>query len=1072
MFSSNSPSLQNTVKGLVSFPVALAIAVGSLVTGPAAQASGEAPSILKDINQSTKDGLDPFASGDAFTEMDGYLYFISNEDDLWKTDGTESGTVLVKEFSLSAPLNLHVFQNRLYFGAQDAENGRELWSSDGTTEGTELLLDINVGAGSSSPASFAEMNGDLYFAASNGTNGNELWKTDGTASGTNMVKDIYAGSSWSTPQQLTAVGSTLYFTATDSTNGRELWKSDGTADGTSLVKNIRSSSSSSNPTELLALNGTTILFGAYNGTRTGLWKSTGTAENTTEIFTYSPGYLTKLGSEVFFAASKTEGSELWVTDGTTTTLVKDINPGSSSSSPKYLMAHDGELYFAAEDGVNGRQVWISDGTTSGTTRLSGISGATAGSDDVYEMTVLGDEIFFVVETPALWREVWKVSALRTGAPHVASNVKDILDGALDTGNGPRGLAVLGSKIVFVAADLAHGHEIWSTDGTDSGTSLVKDVNAEGNDSLDSLDMLTIGDNTFFVADDGVHGTELWKTNGTAEGTVMVKDIRTGPSGASPSDLTAFDSKLFFSANDGVNGRELWESDGTEAGTQMVKAIQSPSDASLNQFTVVGSTLFFVAHDVGEDEGRLWKTDGTADGTVLVKDVNPGDEEQLEALTAVGSTLFFTADDGTNGWELWKSDGSTGGTVMVKDIDTSGSSSPNNLVEFDSMLFFQADDGSTGDELWKSDGTTSGTVMVKDIRAGADAGDPRYFAVVGESLFFRARDTANGRELWKSDGTEAGTVLVKDIYPGSSGSSPFQLTAVGSTLFFRADDGTNGTELWKSDGTPEGTQMVKDLNSNGSSNPTDFVASGNELFFTADVDGDQVWRSDGSPSGTTLIHDVRPGFTGGPPSGISIVGSTVYLIGYQAATGYELWRLIDVADQGVPNIVAKPYYGPIVQSVPKSAQPGDLITVTGKRLDTIASITVGDQTVEATDQTSEQLTFRAPDIQAGNYQVRFSAPASNVVLFSSFQIMEGPVNLSDDDLGKVNVGSFNGKLVVYALGLDGARITWKVGGIWGQDYASSDALNRFDRLTPRKGVTVKVDIYVDGVKRLTKSVLTR
>jgi hypothetical protein len=75
-------------------------------------------------------------------------------------------------------------------------------------------------------------------------------------------------------------------------------------------------------------------------------------------------------------------------------------------------------------------------------------------------------------------------------------------------------------------------------------------------------------------------------------------------------------------------------------------------------------------------------------------------------------------------------------------------------------------------------------------------------------------------------------------------------------------------------------------------------------------------------------------------------------------------------------------------------------------------------------------------------------------------------------GKVNVGSFNGKLVVYALNLDGSRITWKVGGIWGQDFAEGNTLNRFYRPTPTRGVTVNVDIFVDGVKQLTKSVLTR
>jgi hypothetical protein len=75
-------------------------------------------------------------------------------------------------------------------------------------------------------------------------------------------------------------------------------------------------------------------------------------------------------------------------------------------------------------------------------------------------------------------------------------------------------------------------------------------------------------------------------------------------------------------------------------------------------------------------------------------------------------------------------------------------------------------------------------------------------------------------------------------------------------------------------------------------------------------------------------------------------------------------------------------------------------------------------------------------------------------------------------GTVNVGSFNGKLVVYAKNLDGKRISWKVGGNWGKAVAVGNTLNRFDRLTPRKGVTLSVDIYVNGVKTLTKSVVTR
>jgi hypothetical protein len=74
-------------------------------------------------------------------------------------------------------------------------------------------------------------------------------------------------------------------------------------------------------------------------------------------------------------------------------------------------------------------------------------------------------------------------------------------------------------------------------------------------------------------------------------------------------------------------------------------------------------------------------------------------------------------------------------------------------------------------------------------------------------------------------------------------------------------------------------------------------------------------------------------------------------------------------------------------------------------------------------------------------------------------------------GKVNVGSFNGKLVVYASNLNGKRISWKVGGNWGSAVASSN-FAIFNRPTPRAGATVNVEVFVDGVSTLKKSVVTR
>tara|TARA_B110000902_G_scaffold13064_1_gene15786 strand:+ start:70 stop:660 length:591 start_codon:yes stop_codon:yes gene_type:complete len=113
--------------------------------------------------------------------------------------------------------------NTLYFTADDGTNGEELWKSDGTASGTVMVQDINSGSSSSSPYYLTAVGNTLYFQANDGTNGNELWKSDGTSSGTVMVKDIVSGSSSSYPSDLTAVGNTLYFTVDDGTNGQELW---------------------------------------------------------------------------------------------------------------------------------------------------------------------------------------------------------------------------------------------------------------------------------------------------------------------------------------------------------------------------------------------------------------------------------------------------------------------------------------------------------------------------------------------------------------------------------------------------------------------------------------------------------------------------------------------------------------------------------------------------------------------------------------------------------------------------------------------------------------------------------
>ncbi len=131
----------------------------------------------------------------------------------------------------SNPSDFTNVNNTVFFRATDPTNGYELWKSDGTGTGTVLVKDIRPGAPGSYPGYLINVNGTLLFRANDGSNGYELWKSDGTGAGTVQVKDIQPGASNSFTYFLTNVNGTLFFSANDGTSGQELWKSDGTGAG-------------------------------------------------------------------------------------------------------------------------------------------------------------------------------------------------------------------------------------------------------------------------------------------------------------------------------------------------------------------------------------------------------------------------------------------------------------------------------------------------------------------------------------------------------------------------------------------------------------------------------------------------------------------------------------------------------------------------------------------------------------------------------------------------------------------------------------------------------------------------
>jgi len=151
------------------------------------------------------------------------LYFHDSKS-MFKTNGTVAGTSKVNPDNVGVEWRSFpvLFNDEIYFGGsildrnnQISEN--ELWKTDGTTEGTVLVKVIDSDFGVN-PARFIKVGNELIFNAVTKNEGQELWRTDGTESGTVLIKDYAAGSTgfianFTTPAFHAVVNNILVFSA-------------------------------------------------------------------------------------------------------------------------------------------------------------------------------------------------------------------------------------------------------------------------------------------------------------------------------------------------------------------------------------------------------------------------------------------------------------------------------------------------------------------------------------------------------------------------------------------------------------------------------------------------------------------------------------------------------------------------------------------------------------------------------------------------------------------------------------------------------------------------------------------
>jgi ELWxxDGT repeat protein len=427
--------------------------------------------LLKDINPGSASS-DPFP----FTVV-GRTVFFSAQDgvhgvELWKSDGTTGGTVLVADIfpgpGFSDPSYLTNVNGTLFFMAEDNTHGAQLWRSNGTASGTVMLTDVQPSFTHTGATAFANVNGTLFFETSDGTNGQEVWRSNGTASGTLLLKNIDAGSNpFFPPRQLVDVNGAVFFPADDGANGAQLWKSDGTVSGTQMVADINPHENpfpnGSFPKYLTNDNGT-LFFNANDGTHgRQLWRSQGTAANTTMVSNVYPGGtngggpypITNVNGTLFFASvNSATVYDLWRSDGTAsgTQIVKQLDFNVYFKHPTNI---NGTLFFQDSDGAHGAQLWSSNGTAAGTSQVKDIR--PGGNSNLSYLTNVDGTVFFSANDGTHGSELWESNGTAAGTQLVA----DIMPGP--SGSFPTGLTNFNGQLLFSANDGVHGFEPWILD---------------------------------------------------------------------------------------------------------------------------------------------------------------------------------------------------------------------------------------------------------------------------------------------------------------------------------------------------------------------------------------------------------------------------------------------------------------------------------------------------------------------------------------------------------------------------------------------------------------------------------
>ncbi len=478
-----------------------------------------------------------------------------------------------------------------------------------------------------------------------------------------------------------------------------------------------------------------------------------------------------------------------------------FRPRRVSGLPKDIRAGAGRAFFRTFDPPT---LWVTDGTPAGTLPLV-----------QQERPLSLDPVFGTPELEFLlsFGGDGQDLAVTQGTPETTVNLTEGLR-SRPRFYSPDQVVILGPRRILIGASDIFALQLWTSDGTRSGTKRVFTQPPLLNRKITSL--VRSGDRAFFVASDWEHGTSVWVTEGTAASTRRI--FSPGGSaylGRGPGNFAVLGAKLLFFSRGRNRGYEPWISDGTAKGTRPLKDIVPGPDGipGVSLRTVIGRRALFEVGDQDQND-TLWASDGTSEGTVPIARFGEARIRIINSVRTAERWFFEVAKDGEDSVDQWVSDGTQAGTRRLEGpcLRHCFGAGLRGRVGADRFLYIDWSPA-RGLELW-----ATGTEGQRELLAGnfcqgcaPPAPGTGTFLFAGPKAYIALEENGqNGllRGLWVTDGTAQGTTRLPVDYQDTG----FDLdgASIGRKLVFAGVGDTEGPGLWVTDGTVSGTRFVAEL----------------------------------------------------------------------------------------------------------------------------------------------------------------------------------------------------------------------------------------------------------------------